>query len=145
MAGGLPDVTLTCLGNGPPVHLAGLTGKPTVVNVWGSWCMPCQTEEKYLSSAYDATARQGPIPRHRHRRTTPTARSTSTLTSTPPVRFPSVFDPDKKVLLGLHSRVRRRRAFLDRAGRIVHVTRVPVHEHRGSSRADIATYLHVPT
>lgn len=41
---GLPAVTLPCLSDGSPVNLAGLTGKPTVLNVWASWCPPC-TEE----------------------------------------------------------------------------------------------------
>src|SRR5207237_8219321 len=51
---GLPDVTLPCLGAGPAVHLAGLRGTPTVVNIWGSWCVPCQAETKYLATVYDA-------------------------------------------------------------------------------------------
>lgn len=44
VANGLPDVTLPCLGNGPPVRLAGLRGTPTVIPVWASWCEPCKTE-----------------------------------------------------------------------------------------------------
>lgn len=39
----LPDLTLPCLGGGAPVRLARL-GRPTVVNLWASWCRPCATE-----------------------------------------------------------------------------------------------------
>lgn len=41
--GDLPDVTLPCLGGGEPVRLARL-GRPTVLNLWASWCRPCATE-----------------------------------------------------------------------------------------------------
>ena len=48
--GGLPDVTLACLGPGEAVRLAGLRGTPLIVNVWASWCQPCRTELPALAS-----------------------------------------------------------------------------------------------
>jgi thiol-disulfide isomerase/thioredoxin len=140
--GGLPNVTLACLGNGPAVHMAGLTGMPTVVNLWGSWCPDCQTEEPYLSSAYDKT--------HQHVRflgvdTVDDADSALDFDAhgvTPPVRFPSVSDPDKKVLLGLHFPGPPETLFLDSAGHIVHTNTVP-YRSTAAVLADISTYLHV--
>jgi cytochrome c biogenesis protein CcmG, thiol:disulfide interchange protein DsbE len=49
---GLPDITLPCLGGGRPVHLAGLRGRPTVLNLWASWCTPCREELPVLQDFY---------------------------------------------------------------------------------------------
>lgn len=40
----LPDLELTCLGGGGTVSLRRLTGTPTVLNVWATWCGPCREE-----------------------------------------------------------------------------------------------------
>lgn len=43
--GGLPALTLDCLGRDSKVNLAGLpTGGPRVVNLWAQWCQPCTDE-----------------------------------------------------------------------------------------------------
>ncbi|MCR8914338.1 TlpA family protein disulfide reductase [Marinobacter panjinensis] len=50
---GLPDVALTDL-NEQPVNLDALTrGKPTVVNLWATWCPPCIREMPVLEQAQD--------------------------------------------------------------------------------------------
>jgi thiol-disulfide isomerase/thioredoxin len=46
---GLPDVVLPCLGSGREVRLAGLRGKPMMINVWAQWCGPCREEAPYLA------------------------------------------------------------------------------------------------
>jgi cytochrome c biogenesis protein CcmG/thiol:disulfide interchange protein DsbE len=46
---GLPDVVLPCLGGGRQVRLAGLRGKPMMINVWAQWCEPCRAEAPYLA------------------------------------------------------------------------------------------------
>jgi thiol-disulfide isomerase/thioredoxin len=47
---GLPDITLDCLGGGRVVRLAGLRGKPTVINLWAQWCRPCRQEAPHLAA-----------------------------------------------------------------------------------------------
>ena len=47
--GGLPDVTLPCLGSDKAVRLASLRGRPMVVNVWAQWCEPCKKEAPILA------------------------------------------------------------------------------------------------
>jgi len=48
LSGGLPDVVVPCLGGGRDVRLAGLRGKPMMINLWAQWCEPCRAESPYL-------------------------------------------------------------------------------------------------
>lgn len=41
--GGLPELTLPCLGGGPDVELSSLRG-PMVINLWQANCAPCREE-----------------------------------------------------------------------------------------------------
>ncbi len=46
----LPQLSLASL-EGPSVALAGFAGKPTVINLWASWCPPCRREMPVLRQA----------------------------------------------------------------------------------------------
>ncbi len=47
----LPDITLEDV-DGQPVRLADLRGRPLIVNIWASWCVPCRAEFPLLVGAY---------------------------------------------------------------------------------------------
>lgn len=140
----LPDVTLPCLGIGPAVHLAGLAGAPTVVNVWGSWCGPCQAETTYLSTAYDELK-----PRVRFLGVDTEDTNDSALDFAPHVkpamRYPSVVDQNKKVLIGLNLfNAVPTTIFVDASGKVRHISPGPYRSTK-TLLADIKRYLGVST
>lgn len=49
---GLPAMKVRCLGGGDPVYLSGLAKKPTIINMWASWCGPCKEELPILAKAH---------------------------------------------------------------------------------------------
>jgi len=138
----LPDLTLPCLGKGPAVHLSGLAGRPTVVNIWATWCGPCQAETRYLSAVYDdlhAKVRFLGVDTEDD----PKSALDFAPHVTPPMRYPQVVDKEKRLLiaLALPSAVPTT-VFVDASGRVAHVS--PGQYHSAAAlRADIARYLHV--
>jgi peroxiredoxin len=47
-----PDFSLNDL-DGKVVHLSDFTGKPVMINLWASWCIPCQDEMPELEKIYE--------------------------------------------------------------------------------------------
>lgn len=141
VSGGLPDLTFACLGHGPAVNLAGLTGTPTVVNIWGSWCGPCQREAGYLSAV--ALADKGKV---RFLGVDTEDDPGSALNFdwhvTPPVHYPSVLDPDRKLLVDLHFHGPPATVFVTAAGKVAHING-GAYASAAQLRSDLSTYLHV--
>lgn len=57
-----PNVTLTVWSGGAAgqsLTLASLRGRPVVLNVWESSCIPCQAEAPLLETAYSAYGQKG--------------------------------------------------------------------------------------
>ncbi len=46
-----PDFTLSPFEGGAPMRLSDARGKPSVVNFWATWCVPCKTEHPILVAA----------------------------------------------------------------------------------------------
>src|SRR5512141_2878583 len=55
-----PDFSLQDI-QGRPVRLSDLRGKPVLINLWASWCPPCQAEMPALQKVYESYAAQGLI------------------------------------------------------------------------------------
>jgi cytochrome c biogenesis protein CcmG, thiol:disulfide interchange protein DsbE len=53
-----PDFTLPDA-QGKPVRLSDLRGKPVLLNLWASWCPPCQVEMPDMEKVYQDYAAQG--------------------------------------------------------------------------------------
>ena len=58
--GGLPALTLPCLGGGEAVDLSTLEG-PMVINLWASWCGPCRKEMPALQEFHERYAARVPV------------------------------------------------------------------------------------
>jgi thiol-disulfide isomerase/thioredoxin len=120
-ADGLPDLVLDCLGEGPPVRLAGLRGRPLVVNLWASWCAPCREE----LPAFARLAGTGAVEvLGIDVEDDPTA--ALTLLEEVGVRYPSVRDATSLTQAPLRWTGLPMTVFVDPEGAVVHTVRGPV-------------------
>ena len=135
----VPDLTLGCLGGGPSVRLRATgPGRPTLVNIYGSWCGPCQEEMPTLVAfsrlAGTRVALVGID-------TEDTATDALTFARDLGQHWPAFEDPDKRFLpsYGAGPPVT---LFLDAQGHVVHVASGAF---RGlpELRAAVARYLRV--
>jgi cytochrome c biogenesis protein CcmG/thiol:disulfide interchange protein DsbE len=114
--GALPDVTLECLGGGRSVDLSVLTGTPTVINLWASWCVPCRKELPLLARAdaeYGSAVRFIGID---FKETSPGA--AIELARTSGVTYPQLSDPDQRSAAALGVVGLPQTIFVDAQGRI---------------------------
>lgn len=58
--GGLPELTLACLGGGDDVDLSSLRG-PLVINLWASWCTQCRAEMPVLQEFHEQYGERVPM------------------------------------------------------------------------------------
>ena len=137
----LPNLVLNCLGDGPRVHLAGLSGIPTLVNVWGSWCVPCQREVPALESAYDAAKGRlhvlGVDTEDDHASALDFAAHVG-------MKYPSVVDDNGAFLRGLGHNATPMTLFVDATGAVVH-TKLGPFKNLADIKSQVQQYLGVAT
>lgn len=130
----LPGLTLECLGGGTPVDLSTLTGAPTVINIWASWCVPCRKELPILAKAnreYGDAVRfigvdyQDENPDH-----------AIELARVSGVTYPQLSDPDTRTVSALKVAVVPQTVFVDAQGTIVATERIAY-----DSYADLAAAI----
>ena len=117
-AAALPDAVLRCFVGGEPARLSQVSA-PAIINLWASWCPPCQAElpafQRYVSRAGNRVNLVGVITadedRDKLRRTVDRFQLT----------FPMVEDPEQKVLVGVGKQNLPVTLFVAADGRIAHV------------------------
>jgi thiol-disulfide isomerase/thioredoxin len=116
----LPALVLPCLGGGPDVALnAAPPGRPTLVNLWATWCVPCREEVPALVAFADrAGDRVGVV----GVLTNDTQVAGLAFARDYGMRYPNVVDDDRATL-GRYGGGPPITLLLDADGRVVHVER----------------------
>jgi thiol-disulfide isomerase/thioredoxin len=114
-ADALPPVTLPCFADGAPVTLRWL-GRPAVVNLWASYCGPCRTELPELQRYADETPGVAVIGVATGDQRAAAAWAGQDLG----VRFPSLEDPQRRLLSALGRNALPLTLFVDADGVVRH-------------------------
>ena len=111
----IPALTLPCFTGGAPVALAGL-GRPAVISLWASSCEPCRTElpelQRFADSAPEVTV-LGVV-------TGDQRSKAASLAADLAITFPSVDDPELRLLSHLGRGALPVTLFVDATGVIRH-------------------------
>jgi thiol-disulfide isomerase/thioredoxin len=118
----LPPLTFACPGGGS-LDLGLAPGKPTVLNLWGSWCTPCREELPVLQQFADSAAGQVRVVGLISKDGRPQAES---FAADARVTFPSAFDADGELMTQLGLNGLPYTYFLDADGGLVYTQVGPV-------------------
>ncbi|MEU5871471.1 TlpA disulfide reductase family protein [Glycomyces sp. NPDC047369] len=94
---GLGELELDCLGDGTATAV-GTSGKPLIVVLWASWCVPCQQEAPEIEAFFQAHGDQVDV---LGVDTADTDDAGRWFADDFGMTFPSVADPDEAVRTGL--------------------------------------------
>ncbi|WP_405491757.1 TlpA family protein disulfide reductase [Streptomyces sp. NBC_00096] len=86
--------------DGKSLDTETLKGKVVVLNVWGSWCPPCRAEAPYFAKvAKELEAAGQPVAFVGINTRDNTKRNAASFEETYGITYPSLFDPDGKLML----------------------------------------------
>ena len=91
--------------DGQTLDLASEKGHAVVLNVWGSWCAPCQKEAPALEKASQQLAPQGVRFIGINTRENGNKEAAAAFQRTYGITYPSLFDADSNALLALRGAV----------------------------------------
>lgn len=113
----LPSIELPCFTGGAPVAITAIHG-PAVINLWASWCGPCRKELPAFQRLADRSAGQLHVVGVdvRDRRS-----AAISIAETYDLTFPTLYDPDEKLLNGLERNFVPMTLFIDVTGTLRHL------------------------
>lgn len=113
------------LEGGGTTSVASLRGKVAVLNIWASWCRPCQDEAPILTAAHDALTKagDGQVLGVTHQ---DASEDSLGFERDHAISFPSVRDPDDQLYKAYGGTGVPETYVLDAQGRVVAIARQPI-------------------
>ena len=113
---GNAGLQVPCLGDATLINLESLRG-PMLLNVWGSWCAPCQDEIPFLRHFYDKY--KGKVQIVGLDVEEPNKNSPKSFIKSNGITWPSLYDPDGRTrkLIGMGVPVTW---FIDETGKVIY-------------------------